>query len=296
MNVVRSSGWSILLFLLAAPCVLAQSDTKPFAEFDKEVKQEQWDGNKERLSTSFNAERKRLGSSFESELLKYIDADIEKHYWISFFLEDPDYLHGSQSLPYLSLLIKEQGLKFMGGKSPNEESLGFALGLNASAAVLSEKLGLRTLAIWHKSSAEAYLQARPGLKYYFPAMSEDEQRVYQSLKAELSPTVYSTPPNVPSEGEPKTRMFGGILNGSASKLAIPKYPQAARADRASGTITVRIVVDETGSVIWARATEGHPALKEAAEKAAFQTKFRPPILEGKPEKISGLLIFRFVSQ
>lgn len=294
MNVVRSSGWSILFFLLAAPCVLAQSDIKPFDEFDKEVKQEQWDGNKERLSTSFNAERKRLGSSFESELLKYINADIEKHYWTSAFLEEPVYLHGNEPLPCLSLLIKEQGLALWRRRPADEHSARYGLGLGVTAAVRSEKLGLRMLAVSYKVFAEGLLSAIPSLKQDFPALSENDRQVYQELKTELVPRVYAPPANVLFEGEPKTRAYVGVLNNAATKLAIPKYPDGARADKASGTINVKVVVDETGSVIWAHALEGHPALKEAAEKAARQTKFRPPNVEGKIEKISGFLIFRFV--
>src|SRR5258707_4358154 len=295
MNVVRSSGWSILLFLLAAPGVLAQSDIKPFDEFDKEVKQEQWGGNRERLSTSFNAERKRLGSSFESELMKYIDADIEKHYWISSFLEEPAYLHGNDPLLYLSLLVKEQGLTLWRRKPADEHSAYYGLGLSVTGAVRSEKLGLGMLAVSYKVLAEGMLRANPSLKQYFPALSENDQQVYQELKTELVPRVYAPPANVLFDGEPKTKVYVGILNGAATKLATPKYPDAARADKASGTINVKVVVDETGSVIWAHAIEGHPALKEAAEKASPQTKVRPPNVEGKIEKISGFLIFRFVS-
>src|SRR5882724_5424619 len=100
-------------FLLATSAVNAQQQTRaPFAILDEQVRNQPggWNGDKSKLSTVFAAERQRLGSAFESDLMKYIADDPERHYWISSFIEDSSYLHGNKPLPYLSMLIIEEGL------------------------------------------------------------------------------------------------------------------------------------------------------------------------------------------
>ena len=62
----------------------------------------------------------------------------------------------------------------------------------------------------------------------------------------------------------------------------------------AGTVEVRVVFDETGKVIWAKAISGHPQLRQAAEDAAWQTKFSPTILSGQPVRTSGILLYNFV--
>src|SRR5436305_14053671 len=92
---------ALLLSLLSHAAFAQKANDTPFAELDRHVRMEQggWAGDEGRLSGYFNNERKRLGSRFETELMKYIRGDVEKHYWISFFLEDSSYLHGNTPLP-----------------------------------------------------------------------------------------------------------------------------------------------------------------------------------------------------
>ena len=114
-----------LVMLFAAVLQARQAGEAPFTTLEKAVKQEPggWAGNKERLSTVFDAERRRLGDRFEGELLKWLGTDPERHYWISSFLESEGYLHGSKRLPHLSLLVKQQGLALVQGKD-DERSQG----------------------------------------------------------------------------------------------------------------------------------------------------------------------------
>jgi TonB family protein len=98
----------------------------------------------------------------------------------------------------------------------------------------------------------------------------------------------------PVEPEPKARVMGGILNGKALNRLVPRYPAEARAAGASGEVKVKIVVDELGKVIWARAIEGHELLRAAAEDAARRTSFTPTTVEGRPERVMGFLIYRFM--
>ena len=89
---------------------------------------------------------------------------------------------------------------------------------------------------------------------------------------------------------------GGVLNGKATSLPIPGYPDIARAARASGVVTVQVAVDEQGSVVSATPISGHPLLQGAATNAARQAKFSPTYLQGQPVSVTGQLIYNFVAQ
>jgi hypothetical protein len=174
---------TLLLGLLAVPA-FAQDSKPPFYLLDKEVKDRRgsWNGSHEELSTFFNAERIRLGDKFETELLKYLGRDIEKHDWISSFLECPDYLHGNKPLPQLSLLIKQQAISILHGKT-DQESRGNTMKLSVTAAVLSEKLGLHSLAEIYKKDSQRILKSDPDFGGWFPAMDKYEICLYDSLNA-----------------------------------------------------------------------------------------------------------------
>ena len=87
---------------------------------------------------------------------------------------------------------------------------------------------------------------------------------------------------------------GGVLNGKATSLPLPRYPPAAAAVNASGPVSVQITVDEDGNVISAEAVSGHPLLRGAAVEAAQQAKFSPTLLSGQPVKITGVVVYNFV--
>ena len=71
----------IVVFFFLGLHVSAQSTNAPFSLLDRRVKDERggWAGSKEDFSRIFRAERARLGASFESELLRYLGTDIDKH-------------------------------------------------------------------------------------------------------------------------------------------------------------------------------------------------------------------------
>jgi TonB family protein len=86
---------------------------------------------------------------------------------------------------------------------------------------------------------------------------------------------------------------GGVLNGAAIDLPKPEYPEIAKRTRAGGTVSVEVVIDETGKVVSARASSGPPMLRDAAVKAALRARFSPTKLSGQPVKIAGLLNYNF---
>ena len=297
-------AYMIAVVLVSAVVVHAQQpDEAPFAAFTKEIMgtSHRWAGEKHSLSKMFDDERRRLGDRFETELLKWLGDDPEKHYWVSSFIESDDYLHGNKRLPELSLLIKQQALSLVQGKS-DEQSQGYVIGLSITAAILSDELGLRSLASHYKWTAERLLGSDPSLAGHIPAMSEADRRRYDDIKSLVRPgvtTVLGSSSNPPLDGAdtnppPHAPITGGILNGKALKLARPTYPSAARESGASGPVQVRVVIDETGKVIYAKAISGHPDLRKVSEDAALRSEFSPTKLAGQPVKVSGVIQYNFV--
>jgi TonB family protein len=103
---------------------------------------------------------------------------------------------------------------------------------------------------------------------------------------------------------------GGILNGKAVKLVKPEYPDDVKVSKIEGTVLVDVVIDENGNVASATAaTEpvkmpqrdgtvkelepANPILRQAAEKAALESKFAPTLLQGQPVKVRGRIVYVF---
>jgi len=105
--------------------------------------------------------------------------------------------------------------------------------------------------------------------------------------------VGAAPPPPPPKKVPK-QISGGVLNGKATSLPKPPYPPAARAVRASGAVSVQVLIDESGNVVSASAVSGHPLLRAAAVQAARGARFSPTQLSGQPVKVSGVITYNFV--
>lgn len=97
----------------------------------------------------------------------------------------------------------------------------------------------------------------------------------------------------PPPATPARPISGGVLNGKAVILPAPHYPPGAKNQRASGTVTVEVLLDEEGKVVEARAVEGHPALRQSAVEAARRARFSPTILSGRPVKVTGVITYKF---
>jgi periplasmic protein TonB len=86
---------------------------------------------------------------------------------------------------------------------------------------------------------------------------------------------------------------GGVLNGTALALPPPIYPETAKRMRTAGTVTVDVVLDESGKVVSATATSGPTVLRDAAVQAALKARFSPTKLSGQPVKVSGVINYKF---
>ena len=94
---------------------------------------------------------------------------------------------------------------------------------------------------------------------------------------------------------PAGPITGGVLNGKAISLSVPKYPKEARKARDSGQVRVQVLIDEQGVVISAKAIEGPDSLRAVAVSAALQSRFTPTRLMGQPVKVNGVIIYNFVA-
>ncbi|MGI8655708.1 MAG: TonB family protein [Pyrinomonadaceae bacterium] len=106
------------------------------------------------------------------------------------------------------------------------------------------------------------------------------------------PDTVGNPAQTPQQRKPIV-INAGVLNGKAKDKPIPTYPDEAKKAGIYGTVAVKILVDEQGNVVAARAISGPPSLRKAAEEGALHTKFSPTLLAGKPVKVSGTISFNF---
>jgi TonB family protein len=110
------------------------------------------------------------------------------------------------------------------------------------------------------------------------------------------PPTPKPPTPTPTPKAPSGPVSGGVVNGKATSLPKPPYPAAAKAVRASGAVSVQVLISEDGAVLSANATSGHPLLRAAAEQAARGARFSPTMLSGQKVKVSGVIVYNFVAQ
>ena len=114
-----------------------------------------------------------------------------------------------------------------------------------------------------------------------------------SSDTEVPVVLLDEPPPAPGPRPILKPVSGGVLNGTAINLPQPVYPDAARRMRTSGTVTVEVVLDESGKVVSAVAASGPAILREAAVQAALKARFSPTKLSGQPVKVSGVINYKF---
>jgi periplasmic protein TonB len=111
--------------------------------------------------------------------------------------------------------------------------------------------------------------------------------------AKAAPTPSPTPK---PEVKKVVSLASHVITSKAISKPAPPYPITAKMAGAQGPVTVQIVVDEQGRVVSSKATGGHPLLRSAAERAAYQAHFTPTLLGGQPVKVTGVMTYNFVLQ
>ena len=185
---------------------------RPFSRLEREAQRQfgKWAGDHRILSRLLQEERKRLGARFEPELLKFLGDDIMKHRKIAVYLSTSEYLHGAKPLPHLALLILHQGIDLCKRKG-DIESQGHLVSFGVNAAILSEGMGFRHLAVSHKNTVESLISAKPILVGGWPAMPETDRKVYEQIpggrKRPASRTAHTSPSTSPSSGQTQIPMI-----------------------------------------------------------------------------------------
>jgi len=98
----------------------------------------------------------------------------------------------------------------------------------------------------------------------------------------------------PCNEQSDTKTAPGLEKGEAIELPQPVYPAIAAAAHASGSVQVRVIVDEEGNVIAAHAISGHPLLQAASVAAARKARFKRWKMGGGPVKVTGVIVYNFV--
>ncbi len=104
------------------------------------------------------------------------------------------------------------------------------------------------------------------------------------------------PAPVPTPVVTKVLKVSKVLNSQAISLPKPIYPAMARQIRVQGTVSVQVLIDESGHVLSAKAVAGHPLLIAEAQKAAMQARFSPTLIGDQPVKVSGVISYNFIMQ
>jgi TonB family protein len=101
----------------------------------------------------------------------------------------------------------------------------------------------------------------------------------------------SAPPPILAAAKKETLVFvSSELKGKELSLPTPEYPEKAKAQGISGTIMVRVRIDNKGKVIAAQAMNGDLTLRAAAVEAAFKATFSPEKLN---EETTGTIVYSF---
>jgi TonB family protein len=102
------------------------------------------------------------------------------------------------------------------------------------------------------------------------------------------------PPPLPVKPPIPPVVSRGVITGLALALPKPVYSPIARQAGAQGTVSVQVLIDESGKVISAKAVKGHPLLLAAAQQAAMGARFSPTKLSDQPVKVSGVITYNFL--
>ncbi len=121
----------------------------------------------------------------------------------------------------------------------------------------------------------------------------DKLEEFEEIEKKFAPNRNKN--SIANDLKKKDKITKGVVNGSAISLPRPAYPSEARSRRASGEVKVRVTIDENGRVLTACAeNKKEISLMFASEIAAYGAKFKPTTLEGKPVKVSGVIVYKFI--
>ena len=105
---------------------------------------------------------------------------------------------------------------------------------------------------------------------------------------------FDCPSGESNPNPPEVKLILGDVTKKARVLPKPAYPRQARAAKISGVVRAEVVIDvHTGDVVWAKAGDGHPLLREAVKRVVCGAQFYPTIIISPPMRVGGIITYRF---
>jgi TonB family protein len=119
------------------------------------------------------------------------------------------------------------------------------------------------------------------------------QRGSSAIQDSPIATTVAAPSGSSNKAIPIKSVSEEVLRSAVVELPQPEYPQAAMLARVEGNVEVRVLVDEQGNVMSARAMSGSPLLIDAAETAARKARFSKARLSLDSARVYSVIKYTF---
>src|SRR5437870_6496019 len=155
----------------------------------------------------------------------------------------------------------------------------------------AESIYKQAIRLYEQTGKKDHELVEPLNRFLIVLTAENKTDEAASIRAKLA--TLSAEPGV---------VEGGIVNGWAVKLVQPSYPSVPHTYGSIRTVRVRVLIDENGKVISAkaenpaRADMSYPAFAGAAEDAARKSLFTPTLKSGVSVKVNGTIIYQFFTR
>jgi len=89
-----------------------------------------------------------------------------------------------------------------------------------------------------------------------------------------------------ASGEAPINVAPAVMEANLISSRVPVYPEAAKAERIEGPVTVHAIISKDGTVNRVYAIEGDRLLREAASDAVRKRRYKPYLLNGRPVDVA----------
>ncbi len=144
-----------------------------------------------------------------------------------------------------------------------------------------------TILVYAGVTCSAQSLSKDEVAKLFLQVAEDEKAVAacKRLKDDYQLKTY---------GKIRPPISGHCFGGCPTLVVKPYYPTEARRLNISGEVRVDTIVDEKGSVIFAKVTKGNAFLRKPALEAAYRSTYQPKVTcENRPIKFRWAIRFNF---
>ncbi len=136
-----------------------------------------WGSYNHVLAAALEKDRARLGPNFQSQVMRFVGADVEAAYWIACFLGTYPELEGEKRRFELAVLVYTQGIAVCEAEA---RPCGDIVSLKICAAIAAQRVGLTALAAIYKYHVRTrYKEDR--FVGTTPALDEADRKVYESI-------------------------------------------------------------------------------------------------------------------